>query len=262
MPGFDITSILDFQPPQWICPACRGLVGSFKLKRVEGSGPQAKVDWLYFCPECATQLTVDSWSRSRNVGVTKALTGEGLAVHRNDLFEHATGLAKMVQESRGGEWVGDPWPTMRLFFEALSRAREFVHFASWGMSHVMIGALKLTSMRVPVYGFVFNVEAHARTELTEFPDEAPNLHAKTIPSSQGIYDAPHQKIIIIDGLLAFKGSTNLTGSGMRRADRGLDVQETVTDFHEVTKLNNKYFAPVWKRLNHPGDIYEIEAVPF
>lgn len=40
---------------------------------------------------------------------------------------------------------------MRTFFEVVSRARYFVHFTSWGISHVMIGALKMTSMRVPVY---------------------------------------------------------------------------------------------------------------
>lgn len=255
MPGFDITSILDFQPPRWVCPACRALVSQFRHKPQQDRPIAAvKERWPTFCPECDTQLTVDG-----DLTVLGALNKEGLGVHRGDLFAHATTLAKMVQMSR---WEFDPWPTMRLFFQALSHAREFVHFTSWGMSHVMIGALKLTSMRVPVYGFVSSVADHARTELSEFPHEAPNLHAKTIPSSQGIYDAPHQKIIIIDGLLAFKGSTNLTGAGMRRADRGLDVSEMVTDFHEVTKLNNKYFAGVWKRLNHPDNVYVLSPPPF
>lgn len=202
---------------------------------------------------------MEDWGGGKSV--PQALNEEHLGIHRQDLFGHATALAKMVRSSRGNS-VQQQWPTMRLFFEALSKAREFVHFSSWGMSHVMIGALKATSMRVPVYGFVSNVESHARTELTEYPDEAPELHAKTIPTAQGVYDAPHQKIIIIDGLLAFKGSTNLTAAGMRRADRGLDVSEVVTDFHEVTTLNNRYFAPVWKRLNHPEDVYVLEVPPF
>ena len=73
---------------------------------------------------------------------------------------------------------------------------------------MMIGALKMASMSV--YGFASDVEAHARAELTEYPREAPQLTAKVIPSSHGICDAPHQKIPIIDGLVAFKGPTNLT----------------------------------------------------
>ena len=144
---------------------------------------------------------------------------------------------------------------MRTFFEVIARAKYFVHFTSWGISHVMIGALKMASMKVPVYGFVSDVATSARVELTEFPSEAPQLTAKVIPSTQGIYDAPHQKILIIDGLVAFKGSTNLTNAGPRRADRGLDVSEVVTDYQQVTDLNNKYFAPVWRQLTSPDDTY-------
>jgi hypothetical protein len=151
---------------------------------------------------------------------------------------------------------------MRLFFQALSWAKHFVHFSSWGMSHIMVGALKVTSMRVPVYGFVSDLGASTRTELTEYPTEAPQLHAKAIPTSDGIYDAPHQKIVIIDGLLAFKGSTNLTGAGMRRADRGLDLSEIVTDFQQVTELNNKYFAPVWRKLTFPDETFVCSTAPF
>jgi phosphatidylserine/phosphatidylglycerophosphate/cardiolipin synthase-like enzyme len=262
VPGFDITSILDFQPPRWVCPACRALINAFpsQPQRERPTAPPPRGRLATFCPECDTQLTVDEYSKDK--GVYQALNDEGLGIHRKDLFAHATTLAKMVQASRGYGGVIDRWPTMRLFFEALSRAQEFVHFTSWGMSHVMIGALKATSMRVPVYGFVSSVADHARTELAEYPDEAPKLHAKIIPSSQGIYDAPHQKIIIIDGLLAFKGSTNLTAAGMRRADCGLDVTDVVTDFHEVTTLNNKYFSPVWKRLNHHDDVFVLSPPPF
>ena len=85
-----------------------------------------------------------------------------MGIDHRDLFAHATALAEVVERSRRG------WPTMRTFFEAISRAQYFVHFTSWGISHVMIGALKMTSMRVPVYGFVSNVAAHVRAELTEY----------------------------------------------------------------------------------------------
>jgi Phospholipase D Active site motif len=143
----------------------------------------------------------------------------------------------------------------------VSRARYFVHFASYGISHLLFGALKLASMRVPVYGFASNVDASARAQLTEFPNEAPNLTAKVI-SSTNVYDAPHQKLVVVDGLVAFKGSMNLTNAGLRRADRGLDISEIVTDFAEVTELNNKYFAPVWRRITAPEDTFVCTFAPF
>lgn len=52
-----------------------------------------------------------------------------------------------------------------------------------------------------------------------------------------------------------EGSANLTNTGLRRADRGLDLSETVTDYAEVAKLNNKFFAPVWRRITAPDDVF-------
>ncbi len=255
MPGFDITSIRDFQPPKIICPACRGLMRSietdYKVK-----------PWKRSCKVCGVEYVEDPESqrwggRGDNSEILDHFKQEGWIVNHRDLFAHATALADVVHKSRTQDW-----PTMRTLFEVISRARYFVHFTTWGISHLMIGALKMASVSVPVYGFASDVEAHARAELTEFPREAPQLTAKVIPSSQGIYDAPHQKILIIDGLVAFKGSTNLTNAGARRADRGLDVSEMVTDFEQVTELNNKYFAPVWRRIASPEDKLVWSAAPF
>lgn len=249
MPGFDITSILDFQPPRFICPYCRGLFPHFKWVRVDG-----RPIWeRELCPVCNSEFVEGTLASEHSGGAAEYLKSEGFTIdYGRDLFEHATALATLVKKAQGTNWR-KPWPTMRLFLETLSRAKHFVHFASWGVSHLMIGALKITSMRVPVYGFVSNVEEHARVELTEFPDEAPGLNAKVIPSRQGAWDAPHQKLIIVDGLLAFKGSTNLTNNAIRKADQGLDISESVTDFERVRELNNKYFAPVWKKLTHPEE---------
>ena len=204
----------------------------------------------------------------------------GLVIDHADLLSHATTLAEVVRRSHGGKdpliqvvrisrskgrWpevvetplVKDPWPTTRTFFEVVSRARYFIHFATWGISHKMIGALKLASMRVPVYGWASNVESHVRVELNEYPDETPNFTAKVMPSDQHApFDSPHQKLVVVDGPVAFKGSANLTNSGMRKADRGLDIHETVTDYAEVTKLNNKFFAQVWKTATAPGDTFD------
>ncbi|ETW22187.1 hypothetical protein [Mycobacterium gastri] len=250
--GFDITSILEFRPPNHVCPACRGLFN--KINTDYRPDPM-----IHRCPLCEVQFIVDDYPETDDfaddftLAIDDYFSRGGWTIDHGDLLAHATVLAEIIERSKGEGVRRQPWRTMRTFFEVISRARYFVHFSTWGISHVMIGALKMASMRVPVYGFASNVEAGARAQLTEYPDEAPQLTAHVIPSTEGVYDAPHQKILIIDGLVAFKGSTNLTTSGVRRADRGLDISEVVTDFAQVTELNNKYFAPVWRRIAAPKD---------
>jgi hypothetical protein len=259
--GFDITSILDFPPPSFVCPACRGLLHRKDIVTEWNADPM-----VHSCRLCDVRYVAEEgapeFSPSRGLAIYEHLRTGGWAIDHRELFTHATALAEVIRESRGGRLGLQPWPTMRTFFEVISRARYFVHFTSWGISHIMIGALKMASMRVPVYGFVSDVEANGRAELTEYPSEAPSLTARVIPSSQGIWDAPHQKLLIVDGLVAFKGSTNLTNAGPRRADRALDISEAVTDFAQVTELNNKYFAPVWRRISAPEETFMVWRDPW
>jgi Phospholipase D Active site motif len=251
--GFDITTILDFQPPRLICPTCRGLMStvmaSYKVR-----------PFSYTCPRCGEKyLESDADASDGRDALREHLNAEGCVIdHGTTLLAHARALAKVIRNSRGTE-SGKPWPTARTLFEVISRARYFIHFASYGMSHQIIGALKLASTRVPVYGWASNVDANTRAELTEYPNEAPKLIAKVIPSDQSVFDAPHQKLLVVDGLVAFKGSANLTNAGLRKADRGLDISEVVTDYAQVTRLNNTYFAPVWRRISAPEDAFAWPA---
>jgi hypothetical protein len=36
----------------------------------------------------------------------------------------------------------------------------------------------------------------------------------------------------------------------------------VTDFAQVTDLNNKYFAPVWRKITSPDEKYLWSSAPF
>lgn len=257
MRSFDIRSILDFNPPKYSCKACRGLFWEFEI-----INPHARwLDRRYRCEVCKSEY-VRASGTDQSFTPHQYLRSEGYVInYGKDLLDHAKTLANLIRRAEGST-SAKPWPTMRLLFETLSNARHFVHFTSWGISHVLIGALKLTSVRVPVYGFVSNVEGHAKTELSEYPLEAPRMKVHVASSRESTFDAPHQKLVVVDGLVAFKGSTNLTNAGMRRADRGLDISEVVTDFYEVTALNNKYFAPVWKKLAFPDmDQVKIDDEP-
>lgn len=50
---------------------------------------------------------------------------------------------------------------------------------------------------------------------------------------------------MIDGLIAFKGSANLTRSAWRKATEQREMIEAVTDPGEIAKLHNRYFSKVW-----------------
>lgn len=75
------------------------------------------------------------------------------------------------------------------------------------------------------------------------------------------HEAPHQKLIVVDGLLAFKGAANLTLTGWRKAAKGLDHVEVVTKTEEIIDLHNRLFAPVWAQRSGMGPTIDT-AAPF
>ena len=79
VPGFDITSILDFQPPRYICPACRGLM------------PRIATDYKVrpfarWCPVCQVKFVADSaefsGARSGSSDIYDGFSQQGLSITR------------------------------------------------------------------------------------------------------------------------------------------------------------------------------------
>ncbi|SDZ46521.1 Phospholipase D Active site motif-containing protein [Micromonospora pattaloongensis] len=252
MPGFDITSILDFKPPRYICPLCRGLFREFKWIQEDPEDVWSRVQ---HCPICVSKFVLSESAPKYNNSPHHFLKQEKFTVELGpDALEHARSMASLIRQATRPQYSWEkPWPLMRLMFEVLARARHFVYFSTWGMSHLMIGAFKMASVNVPVLGVVSNVEEHAKVELTAYPDEAPQLTVQVVQPGPGAWDAPHQKLVVVDGMVAFTGSTNLTNNAIRKADRGLDISEVVTDVDKVLRLSNQYFSPSWKRLTAPGE---------
>lgn len=63
----------------------------------------------------------------------------------------------------------------------------------------------------------------------------------------------HQKILIIDGILAFTGSVNLTQEALNKIEGPTPKEhvQAITDIEAVKDLNKRYFSPVFfqaKRL--------------
>jgi hypothetical protein len=221
----------------------------------------------FVCPICKVKYLASEEYEGHQIG--KYLSDAGFGIKFKDTFAHCRQLALIARNIRS--YLEKPVGTygvapMAGLFEALNSAQSHVHFVTYGISLMLLGALKITSHRVPVRGIVSGVEAKYLDELTNYKDEAPNLKLNIFDRSSwngGLDNAPHQKLIVIDGLMAFAGSANLTVSGWRKAIQGRDVIDIVTDVDEVVRLHNRFFSPVWLEFqNCDNDYLMMDELPF
>jgi len=173
-------------------------------------------------------------------------------------LEHGRTLAAIASRLKKQD---ERYPPLRALLESLNSAKHFVHFTTYGISHLLIGALKMTSLRVSVRGIVSNVDASALRELKE-SDEAPGFKVKTYGTEASWAEMPHQKLIVIDGLFAFKGSANLTLNAWRKAAQGRDLLEVETDVDKIIDLHNSLFSPLWGELSDIGDEIDMFDIRF
>jgi phosphatidylserine/phosphatidylglycerophosphate/cardiolipin synthase-like enzyme len=180
-----------------------------------------------------------------------------------DLVAHGTSFARVAYNFK---YMQRSFPPVRSLLKAILNARSFIHFVSYGISPAMIGILKLAAQYVPIRGIVDGIiSENIISEIDEFKDEAPglSLHFWRHGNFRGM-DEPHQKIIVIDGLIGFKGSANLTHTAWRSVSNGMDILEVVTDTDEVIKLHNCFFSPLWAKRSNVKDeiLMEDDNIPF
>jgi phosphatidylserine/phosphatidylglycerophosphate/cardiolipin synthase-like enzyme len=234
---FDIDSLLRFTPPQFLCANCYAVMQPTPDVRA-GRCPVCRVNYVPTAefPACADYLHA-----------------HGLALHFDDPLDHGRRLAEIARSARAA--LADPdsdYPPMRALLSGLANARQFVHFTTYGISALLLGAIKMTAQTTPVRGIISGVKSETlQRELTQHHDEAPLLETRLFAQDSQWF--PHQKIIVIDGLLAFKGSANLTDFGWRKAAQGREVIEVVTDVGEVVDLHNRFFSAVWSDVQAKRD---------
>ena len=250
MADFNIQTLAHFLPPDHLCQKCLALL-LYPMRRGE----------TWKCPVCSVEYTSrkDVTSADHPYHVTNAapyLKARGLALEFDNLLEHCKALAEATLP---GSW-DVPNPPLRALLQTISLAKHFIHFTSFGIGDFFIGALKLVAQRISVRGVVSNVDGERMLdELTAFNDEVPygSFEIKHFLREGPWHEAPHQKLIVIDGLVAFKGSANLTLNGWRKATRGLDHVEIVTNVNEVIDLHNRLFSPVWASFSKVGAAIRI-----
>ena len=121
--------------------------------------------------------------------------------------------------------------------------------------------LKLAAQRIPVRGIVYRMEQEVRENLKDFSEEAPKLLVRTSHSQSDEQGATVKQLIVIDGLLAFAGATDLSLDGWRKAAQGDDMVEIVTDLEDVIELHNHYFSPLWAKRSGYGETVMMEREP-
>ena len=244
MPGFDIDALTRFTPPEYLCERCCALLTS--LPRTMPNGKQAPV---LRCPVCGVQyVPTEDYPTAADY-----LTARGLRIESSEDMSHAADLARIARDLRLSLTGNTPdYPPMRALLEALTHARHFVHFTTYGISALLLGSLKAAAQHVDIRGVVSGVKNEGvYRELTEFHQEAPRLHTRVFQQEGQYY--PHQKMIVIDGLMAFKGSANMTDFGWRKAAHGREVIEIVTDVSDVIDLHNRYFSPIWASFENSAE---------
>ena len=239
---FDILSLLNLEQPLAQCQKCLAI--SPKLARNHKR--------QIYCSHCGVEYIVNSNSPVELVR-THFRKQHLYINHIDNIFEHCRQLASIAHRLQQNT---PDYPPMRGLLEAQNQAQRFIHFSTYGISHQFIGALKITAQRIPVRGIVSVPPNQERIlpELDNYKNEAPNLEIKTVCASTHNWDElPHQKLIVIDGLLAFKGSANLTLTAWRKAQRDYDEIEVATDMEKVINLHNRYFSPIWRQLSEYGE---------
>ncbi len=242
MQPFDLDSLLNFSPPEYLCERCFALLALSPDVRV-GRCPVCGVSYVPTAefPTCGTYLE-----------------SKQLRLRFNDPLAHGRELALIARQGRAN---APDYPPMRALLAALAAAEQFVHVTTYGVSALLLGALKLAAQRVDVRGVVSGVKNDGiLRELTAYPEEAPRLDARLFQQDNPRF--PHQKIIVVDGMLAFKGSANLTDFGWRKAATGGEVVEFVTDLRDVAELHNRFFSPAWRAYDDARQSEQILMTSF
>ncbi|MDX2139802.1 MAG: phospholipase D-like domain-containing protein [Chloroflexota bacterium] len=229
MQSFDLDALLRYTPPEYVCERCCALLTGI---------PDG---FAYRCPVCGvTYVPTDEYPT-----VGQYLSGRGLKLTHPDPILHGQRLALVARKAKAslaGQTMD--YSPMRGLLEALNTAQHCVHFTTFGISAFLLGVIKMAAQRVAIRGIISGIKRDEMyRELTTYADDAPHLQTRVFTQDSQWF--PHQKLLIVDGLIAFKGSANLTDIGWRKAAQGREVIEVITDMREVVELNNRFFSPVW-----------------
>jgi len=245
MKNFDISSLMTFEPPGWLCNNCLYIFGANTKSFFDSDRELREETWLE-CPVCKRQY----------------FDTQGLIdIEPKDAMTHILKLAKIGSEMQNS--VKDrKTPPMHVLLEALLAAESFVHISTYGIHETLLGSLKILSHKIDIRGIVSNADGKIATEIKQYKDEHPRMELIPVPKTTRSENTPHAKLIVIDGLLAFKGSVNFTLAGWRKlATTRNEELDVITDIGRIQELNNTFISENWLQHNSSSRNYKKE-IPF
>ena len=156
---------------------------------------------------------------------------------------------------------------LALVFQAINAAKWYIHFVTYSIDSTILGALQMASHKAKVRGIVGNLNDYNRTALEsvkglDVSNPSASLAILTSSTTTPMIDGVHNKMLFIDGVLAIKGSANLTLNGYSKASRNSLTEsiEAVTKPDDVAELNNTYFARIWAQ--NTRTLTQDDVLPF
>lgn len=203
------------------------------------------------CPICSEKTFIKGWYELEGV----------YGGHSLDEVRSLTYHAKYYLDDRPSSYQ-----PLQVLMETIKNAKDFIHFVTWGIDPFLLGIMLTVAPRCYVWGIASNASENMVEMIDTWInklhwhrfDRGKSFKIAALPRKPGDFDAPHQKLIIIDGLIAFRG-TNLTSNSWKKAAEGKDDFQIISNLEEIRQLNNKSFSPLWRE--HRPDEPRVPNAP-
>ncbi|MCT7499991.1 phospholipase D-like domain-containing protein [Aliarcobacter cryaerophilus] len=128
-------------------------------------------------------------------------------------------------------------------------ASLFIHFSTYTIDEVMLNFFKDSLKRGVQVAGVVGLSKKISEKIAELNENYPEI-CNIIPwecKYGNKYILPHQKFIIIDGVVGMAGSMNFTKSGFDKHDKNppFELLWTLTNIDTIVSINNEYLSPLF-----------------
>ena len=224
-------------------------------------------DIAYRCQGCNQSLTFSPYTliegKPSNLGGIPYDTDDQLELVIDNFTQTRSGDIHLLEENyslshlMNLSWKANQFNKSRdisYLIQTIADAEKFIHFSTFTLDLFFYGILTTAAQNTAVRGMVGKEPKDWKQDIIIEGSEAANIESKYESDFELYYDRDnefetvHQKLIVIDGLIAFSGSMNLTSSGIKKFKQNRDNLEAKTVIEDVQKLNNQFFANNFYRL--------------
>jgi hypothetical protein len=229
----------------WYCAEC----GDYHFSEPNTEKPDR--GRVHLCPFCKTMSIVPLHEKP---------SFRDLILSMSEDDGSLSSFARTTQQEFPNLTFDDPRPQYRplnYLIKSLNRTKHFIHIVTESIDSFFMGmlAMKHFESDIEITVIVWHPQKM-------YPDLERMMEHSTFvkgyekafrPFARGIriitLSETHQKLIILDGCLAFYGSANATFDGWSREG---ELIKFTTDINEIRDLNHKYFSKfVVKKLHLP-----------